>query len=147
MSLIKTEAIVLRSSNYRDKSKILTLYTKSHGKITVIAKGVRDVKTKWGGVLQSMAFLNILLYYKENRSLHLLSNAEYVKSYNGIYENFDKMNVGFRIIELINKTTVDRHDIKGLFEMLTDCLNTLNDATKNFVNVLFNFRSEERRVG
>jgi hypothetical protein len=139
MSLIKTEAIVLRASNYRDKSKILTLYTKSHGKITVIAKGVRDVKTKWGGVLQSMAFLNILLYYKENRSLHLLSNADYVKSYNGIYENFDKMNVGFRIIELINKTTVDRHDIKGLFEMLTNCLNTLNDATKNFVNVLFNF--------
>ncbi len=139
MSIIKTEAIVLKSSNYRDKSKILTLYTKSHGKLTSIAKGVRDAKTKWGGALQSMAFLNILLYYKENRSLHLLTGAEYIKSYNGIYESFDKMNVGFRIIELINKTTADRHEIKGLFELLTDCLNTLNDATKNFVNVLFNF--------
>jgi recombinational DNA repair protein (RecF pathway) len=139
MSLIKTEAILLRASNYRDKSKIITLYTKSHGKLTAVAKGVRDAKTKWGGVLQSMAFLNILLYYKENRSLHLLSNAEYVKSYNGIYGNFDKMNVGFRIIELINKTTVDRHEIKGLYELLTGCLNKLNDATKNYVNVLFNF--------
>jgi DNA repair protein RecO (recombination protein O) len=139
MSIIKTEAIVLRASNYRDKSKILTLYTKSHGKLTSVAKGVRDVKTKWGGVLQSMAFLNVLLYYKENRSLHLLTGADYIKSYNGIYDNFDKMNVGFRIIELINKTTADRHEIKGMFELLTDCLNTLNDATKNFVNVLFNF--------
>ncbi len=139
MALIKTEAIVLRAANYRDKSKLVTLYTKSHGKLTAIAKGVRDAKTKWGGVLQSMGFLNILLYYKENRSLHLLSNAEYVKCYNGIFENFDKMNVGFRIIELINKTTAERHEISGFFDLMTDSLNTLNDATKNFVNVLFNF--------
>ena len=88
MSLIKTEAIVLRSANYRDKSKIVTLYTKSHGKLGAIAKGVRDSKTRWGGVLQSMGYLNILLYYKENRTLHLLSSAEYIKTYSGIYENF-----------------------------------------------------------
>jgi recombinational DNA repair protein (RecF pathway) len=139
MSLIKTEAVVLKSMNYRDKSKIVTLYTKSHGKLKAIAKGVRDSKTRWGGVLQSMGYLNILLYYKENRTLHLLSSAEYIKTYSGIYENFDKMNVGFRIIELVNKTTADGHEIRGFFELLTQSLNMLNDATKNFVNVLFNF--------
>lgn len=139
MALIKTEAVVLRTANYRDRSKILTLYTKSHGKLSVIAKGVRDARTKWGGVLQSMAYLNVLLYFKENRTLHLLSGAEYAKLYNRIYENSDKMNVGFRIVELINKTTAECHEIKGLFELITDSLNTLDGATKNFVNVLFNF--------
>lgn len=139
MALIKTEAIVLRAANYRDRSKILTLYTKSHGKLSVIAKGVRDAGTRWGGVLQSMAYLNALLYFKENRTLHLLSNAEYVRSFKSIFENSDKMNVGFRIIELINKTTADCHEIKGIFELITGSLNNLEDATKNYVNVLFNF--------
>lgn len=139
MSLIKTEAIVLKSANYRDKSKIVTLYTKSHGKLKAIAKGVRDSKTRWGGVLQSMGYLNILLYFKENRTLHLLSSAEYINTHSGIYENIDKMNVGFRIIELVNKTTADGHEIRGVFELLSQSLNMLNDATKNFVNVLFNF--------
>ena len=33
----------------------------------------------------------------------------------------------------------ENHEITGLFELLTSTLNLLNDATKNFVNLLFNF--------
>lgn len=139
MALIKTEAIVLKSMNYRDRSKIVTLYTKSNGKLRAVAKGVRDVKTRWGGVLQPMAVLNTLIYYKENRTLHLVSGAEYSTSIRGIYENTDKMNTGFRIIELADKTTVDNHEIPGMFDLIADSLKMLNDATKNFVNLLFNF--------
>jgi DNA repair protein RecO len=139
MSLIKTEAVILKTSNYRDKSRIITLYSKSHGKLRAVAKGVRDVKTKWGGVLQPMAYLNTLIYYKENRSLHLISSAEYAGSFQGIYDNFEKMNVGFRIVELVNKTTADNHEIAGVFDLILDSLKMLNNATKNFVNLLFNF--------
>ena len=139
MALIKTEAIVLKTINYRDKSKIVTLYTQTHGKIKAVAKGVRDVKTRWGGVLQPMAYLNALIYYKENRGLQLISGAEYIAAYRGIYDNTDKMNIGFRLIELLDKTTAENHEINGLFELLASTLNNLNDATKNFVNLLFNF--------
>ncbi len=139
MALIKTEAVVLKSMNYRDKSKIVTLYTKSNGKLRAVAKGVRDVKTRWGGVLQPMACLNTLIYYKEIRTLHLISGADYSNSLQGIYENTEKMNTGFRIIELADKTTVDNHEIPGMFELIVNSLKMLNDATKNFVNLLFNF--------
>jgi DNA repair protein RecO len=139
MAIIKTGAVVLKTKIYRDKSKIVTLYTESHGKLKAIAKGVRDVKTRWGGVLQPMAYLNTLIYYKENRGLHLLSGAEYISPFKGIYDNTDKMNVGFRIVELLDKTTAENHEVNGLFELLTSTLGFLSDATKNFVNLLFNF--------
>jgi len=139
MALIKTEAIVLKTINYRDKSKIITLYTQSHGKMKAVAKGVRDVKTRWGGVLQPMAYINAHIYYKENRGLQLISGAEYMAAFRDIYDNADKMNIGFRIIELLDKTTAENHEINGLFELLSSTLNYLNDATKNFVNLLFNF--------
>lgn len=139
MALIKTDAVVLKCSNYRDRSKIVTLYTKSNGKLRAIAKGVRDVKTKWGGVLQPMAVLSTLIYFKENRTLHLISGAEYSSPMGGIFENTDKMNTGFRIIELADKTTVDNHEIPGMFDLIADSLRILDSATKNFVNLLFNF--------
>lgn len=139
MSLTKTEAIVLKTMNYRDKSKIVTLYTESHGKIKAIAKGVRDVKTRWGGVLQPMAYISTLLYYKENRGLQLISGAEYVTAFRDLFKSTDKMNIGFRLIELLDKTTAENHEIKGLFKLLTSTLSYLNDATKNYVNLLFNF--------
>lgn len=146
MALIKTEAIVLKCINYRDRSKIVTLYTKSNGKLKAVAKGVRDVKTRWGGVLQPMAVLNTLIYYNENRTLHLVSGAEYSASFRGIYENADKMNTGFRIIELADKTTVDNHEIPGMFDLIVESLRMLNDATKNFVNLLFNFEFKAAKL-
>jgi DNA repair protein RecO (recombination protein O) len=139
MALIKTEAIVLRCRNYREQSKLITFYSKSHGKMQGIAKGVRDVKSRWGGALQSMASLNLMFYYSENRTLHLISGAEYSVSYNSIYDDFEKMNFGYRIVELINKTTEDHHENPDLFNLLSESLETLNNATKNYVNVLFNF--------
>ena len=86
--IVKTEAIILKSDNYRDSSKIVTAYTKNFGKIRCIAKGVRDVKTKWGGVLQAMSYLNLLIYYNETKTLHLLSNAEYVKAYQSLANDY-----------------------------------------------------------
>jgi|GEM_PF-750297 len=139
MAIIKTEAVILKCSNYREKSKIVTFYSRSHGKMRGIAKGVRDVKSRWGGVLQSMASVNLMFYYNENRTLHLISGADFAKSYQYIYDDFEKMQVGYRIIELINKTTEDHHENTALFELLTGSLDSLNNATKNYVNVLFNF--------
>ena len=109
MAIIKTPAIVLKCSNYRETSKIVTFYSLTHGKIRCIAKGVRKTNSKWGGSLQSMAYLRIMFYYKENSTLHLLSNAEHIKSLNNIFQDYEKMRIGYRLIELVDKLTIDYH--------------------------------------
>ena len=139
MAIIKSEAIVLKYSDYRDKSKLVTLFTRSHCKIRCIAKGVRDTKSKWGGVLQSMAYLNVIFYYKENRTLHLLSSAEYLRIFKSIYDDHEKLKIGFRMLELIDKTTMEGHENPDLFSILIESLTNLDNATKNYVNLLFNF--------
>jgi len=139
MGIIKTEAIVLKCTNYRETSKIVTFYTGSHGKIRGIAKGVRSTKSRWGGALQSMAYLNLFIYFKEHKDLHLISNAEYVKLYKSIYSDNDKLQTGFRIIELIDRTTADNQQNSSIFALLTDTLENLETATKNYINLLFYF--------
>jgi recombinational DNA repair protein (RecF pathway) len=59
-----------------------------------------------------MAYLNLFFYFKENKDLHLISNAEYAKSFKSIYNDYDKMQVGFKIIELVNRTTADHGSIQ-----------------------------------
>jgi recombinational DNA repair protein (RecF pathway) len=139
MPIVKTQAIVLKCDNYRETSKLVTLFTQNHGKIRCIAKGVRKTNSKWGGALQNMAYLNILFYFKDNRNLNLLSNAEYCEYFNGLFENYEKVKIGYRIVELLNKTTLDYHENSELFSILLDAIKCLNNATKNYVNVLFKF--------
>jgi DNA repair protein RecO len=139
MALVKTEAIILKYDNYRETSKIITFFTREFGKIRCIAKGVRDTKSRWGGVLQSIAHLNIILYYNENRTLHLISGAEYAQPMSKLYDDVKKVEVGYKIIELVNRTTVENHQHIKLFEILSETLKKLEDATCNYEILLFNF--------
>ncbi len=139
MPIVRTDAVILKCDNYRETSKIITFYSRSHGKIKGIAKGVRSSKTKWGGALQSMAMLSIMFYYKENRTLHLVSQAEHLTALHNIYDDFDKLQTGYRIIELINRTTAENQENPEIFRLLCDSLEFLENATKNYINVLFNF--------
>ena len=51
--IIKTEAVVLSKMNYGDSSNIASLFTEDLGKISVIIKGARTVKSKYGKMLKS----------------------------------------------------------------------------------------------
>lgn len=139
MPIVQTEAVILKCDNYRETSKIITFFTFSHGKLKCIAKGVRNSKSRWGGALQTMALVKIMFYYKETRTLHLISGAEHLITLNSIYDDFDKMQLGYRMIELVNKTTAEYQENTKIYNLLANSLQILESATKNYVNVLFNF--------
>lgn len=146
MALVKTEAILLKNYNYRETSKIITFFTREFGKIRCIAKGVRGTKSRWGGVLQSIAHLNIILYYNENRTLHLISGADYAQPMRKLYDSSEKVEVGYKIIELVNRTTIENHPHVKLFDLLSETLKKLEDATCNCEIMLFNFEFQLAKV-
>ena len=49
--IIKTEAVVLSKLNYGDSSSIASLFTEDFGKLSVIVKGARSPKSKYGKLL------------------------------------------------------------------------------------------------
>jgi DNA repair protein RecO (recombination protein O) len=57
----KTEVIVLRSIRYGEADRILHLYSRDHGRLGAIAKGVRRVKSRLGGRLEPFARVDLIL--------------------------------------------------------------------------------------
>jgi hypothetical protein len=53
MSQFSTSAILLRRTEYRDYDLILSLFSHSHGKVSVIAKSIRKAP---GDLLESWSF-------------------------------------------------------------------------------------------
>jgi DNA repair protein RecO (recombination protein O) len=141
MAIIKSEAIVLKTDNYRYTSKLVTFFSNEFGKIKCIAKGVRDVKSKYGSVLMPFSHLNIIFYYKENKTLHLLSNAEHINLHNKLINDFDKLQVGFKSLELINITSDTQHQNQNIFKLLDSFLVCLNDAKSNYDEIFIYFET------
>jgi DNA repair protein RecO (recombination protein O) len=60
--LFKTEAIVLRSIRYGEADRILHLYTRERGRVGAIAKGVRRPKSRFGGRLEPLFRIDLVLH-------------------------------------------------------------------------------------
>ena len=103
MSSLKTEAIILKGFKYGDSSKIITLFSQDIGKFSAIVKGVRNSKSKNSGVFENMNLVNVLFNKKDNRDLQFISNAECISSFPKVKENFEKLMVAYKLLELHQK--------------------------------------------
>lgn len=124
--LYKTEGIVLKSMEYQEADKIVTIYTKDYGKITAIAKGVRKTKSKFGSSLEILTY-SIFLFYK-GRNLDIVSQTEILESFFSTSKEVIKFAFAANCVEVVNKLTEDREINIGLFNLLKEALHYLKES-------------------
>jgi len=137
--LSKTEAVVLKSMRYRDTSKIVTFYTNEFGKIRGIAKGARTNKSKFGAALEPLSHVSIILYKKEHRDLHLLSQSDILNPHKGILLSLERLRAGLSIIELVNQVTPGEERNGQLFSLLKEMLDAVEAEEKEPLKYFFAF--------
>jgi len=104
MQTFRTEAIILRRTNYGEADRILTLLTPERGKISAIAKSVRKSKSKLAGGLELFATSDITI--AEGRSeLGLITSARLVHFYGNILHDYERLQLGYELTRLINRIT------------------------------------------
>ncbi len=137
--ITKTDAVVLKSMNYRDSSKIVTFYTRRFGKVKCIAKGARQLKSKFGAGLEPITRVSLVLYKKEHRDLQLVSQCDAVKTYKSIHSELERLAVALAVLELVNHLAHDEEGNDALYNLLIEILDEIERATKNCLNLFFAF--------
>jgi len=140
MSLTKTEAFVIKGFRYGDTSKIVTLFTKDCGKFNAIVKGARSFKSRFGGLFENMNYIMIFLNKKDNRDLQIISKAEFINPFSNIKSELEKINTAYRILELVNKSTLDYYVNEKIFHLLKHSFEALNESKRNFSYITLYFQ-------
>ncbi|HWZ65709.1 MAG TPA: DNA repair protein RecO [Patescibacteria group bacterium] len=101
---LRTEAIVLRRTNYGEADRILNLITPNHGKLTAIAKGVRRPKSKLAGGLELFAACDLII--RQGRGdMWLVTSSRLIHFYGKILNDYDRLRFGYEVIKMINRAT------------------------------------------
>jgi DNA repair protein RecO (recombination protein O) len=137
--IVTADAIVLRTMKYRETSLLAVLYTRGGGKISVIAKGARDGKSRLGPSLQPMNHVTAVFYRKESRDLQLLTQCDILHHHRGLSEDMERMAAGMAIVELTEAVTPAEEENPSLFDLLAQTLAAAGGATKNPGNALYYF--------
>ena len=131
----RTHAIVLRAIPYSETSQIVTLFTELYGKETVMARGSRRQKSRFGSALQPMSFVEIVYYFKAGRNVQTLSEAAHVKRFDNLSRDLEKIALGLSMVELLNALVQDADQQPGLFALAVDALARLDAAHEYPQNV------------
>ena len=137
--ILRTEAIVLRSLRYGESSRIATLFTRERGKLSVIARGARRSKSRFGSALLPMSYIESVIYVKPGRSLQTLSETSHLLRFPSLARDLNKISTGLRVVELLGSVVQEEERNPGLFNLALQTLQRLSLATNNMENLGLHF--------
>lgn len=127
MNQIKTEAIILRRTNYGEADRIINFLTPQHGVVSAIAKGVRKSKSKLAGGLEIFAVTDIT-YIKGKGELAIVSSARMRDFYGSLLREYERMQLGYEFIKQIASATNTISE-PDFYELLKNAFIWLNDLS------------------
>ncbi|WP_300679277.1 DNA repair protein RecO [Nocardioides sp.] len=109
MALYRDEAIVLRTHKLGEADRIITLLTRSHGRIRAVAKGVRRTTSRFGSRLEP--FTHVDLQLAEGRSLDTITQAETLSPFQSTLAlDYDTYTVGTAMLEAADRMVVEERE-------------------------------------
>ncbi|WP_370222085.1 DNA repair protein RecO [Cytobacillus sp.] len=124
--LDKCEGIVIRTTNYSETNKIVTLYTREWGKVGVMARGAKKPNSRFAAVTQLFTYGNFLV--QRGSGLGTLQQGDMISSMRSIKEDIFLTAYASYIVDLTDKSIEDRKPNPFLFELLHQTLNLINEG-------------------
>jgi DNA repair protein RecO (recombination protein O) len=122
------EGIVLGRKNYGEADRIISIYSKDHGRTTLIAKGIRYPKSKKRGHLEIFSLLKFQA--ATGRGIDLMTEADITDNFRDIRKSLSKVSLAYYFMEVVGKITHEQEQNIDLFNLILDSLNKLKTETK-----------------
>ena len=123
MRTYSDEGIVLARRNFGEADRILSIYSKNHGRVSTIAKGIRKTTSKKRGHLE--IFSHIKFQIADGRGIGILTEVETLNSYEITRKDLKKVSLAYFFTEVIGKITHEYERNDGIFELTLNYLEKL----------------------
>ena len=125
MPLVETEAIVLRTYRLGEADKIVSLFTRQMGRVRAVASGAQRTKSRYGGTLESLCYVRLWFYERENRDLARLNSVELIESFFDMQKDYAAHVAGQYAVEVCEYLLPEREVNERVFRLLLVVLRSL----------------------
>jgi DNA repair protein RecO (recombination protein O) len=147
MKQLVTPAIILARTDYGEADRILTMLTPEYGKLRLLAKGVRRVKSKLAGGIELFSVSTItFIQGKTSGGLGTLVSTRLVKHYGHIVQDLERTMLGYELIKQLNRITEDVAE-EEYFTLLQAVFEALDDAAVPLPLITFWFQTQLLALG
>ncbi|MEM9729676.1 MAG: DNA repair protein RecO [Myxococcota bacterium] len=119
--------MLLRSVDYRDSDRVVTLLTEDQGKISALARGARRSQKRFGGALQPYVVMHA--HYREGRGeLAHLERVTVDRSFLRILQSLEAIGAAGAALAVIRERVPDHEPEPGVFDLAVGFLSALDEG-------------------
>jgi len=126
MTAEKSDAIVLRVTEFSETSCVATLFTREFGKITGLAKGARRRKSAFESALDVLSVVRLVFLRKNTGGLDLLTEARLERRFRSGSTDLGRFYAALYLAELLSVFTEEHDPHIGLFDLAQRSLTVLD---------------------
>ncbi|HTK73696.1 MAG TPA: DNA repair protein RecO [Gemmataceae bacterium] len=109
-------ALVVRTTDWSETSRIATMFTREFGKVRVLAKGGRRLKSNFEVALDLLTVCRIVLLRKSPGSLDILTEAQVAERFPDLRTNLPALYAAYYVAELLAEGTEEYDPHPTLFD-------------------------------
>lgn len=138
MAILKSEAVVIKTYDLRETSRIGVFFSRDYGKVKGVLKGIRKDPRKFGSSVDRFSVNDIVYYQYAKSDLHLISQCDMRNFYPGLRQDLKKMTAASYGMELIDAIMPDEEPNEDIYRLLLDYLDSLQreDDISRLVHML-----------
>ena len=130
MDPLVTEAIVLHAFDYLETSRIIRLMTREAGVQSVLARGARGSKKRFGSAMDLFAQGSVEIHMRPNRELQALGSFDVTRARPQLATDVGRFTAGSMIAELALRWSSDEQS-PGLFDAVELALDKVAAAPED----------------
>ena len=121
----KTEAVILRSMRLGEADRVLHVYTLDRGRVGAVAKGVRKTKSRFGGRLEPLSHVELMLHQGQS-DLQTVTGVHLLGSHQVARDDYYRLSVGLIGAEAMLRLFSEQEANERAFTALTRFLDALD---------------------
>lgn len=143
--LYRTCAIIIRSMDYGEGNKIVTLLTEGGSKAGVIVRGAKKARSRHGSLAQPFTYGEFLFFKNSSGGLGTLNHGEIMESHHLLRERLELAAYASYAAELTDRTLQDDEADPFLYAQLKACFEALQaDKDPQIVSHLYDMKVLQR---
>ncbi len=128
MPLYDSEALVLRSIDFREADKVVTFLTPGHGRLSGLARGAKRLRSRFGASLEVLTHGRLVYFDRQGKNLIGINHFDVLHSFQGLREDLIRSASGQYLAELALDFVPEREAAPDCFALLLAALGQLQGA-------------------
>ena len=121
----RTKGFILKKIDYGESDRIFTIYTKDFGKLEILGKAIRKIKSKLRGGVELFYLSEI--EFIQGKTYKTLTDAILINSFQNIRKDLKRLNIAYKISEVFDCLVKGQESDKKIWDLLNETFKRLNN--------------------